>query len=95
MSDAEWAVVRPLLPVPGWLRGGAGRATGGLLPPRAMLDAIRYLIDNGTKWRALPADFPPWDRVCAFFRRWRNHDLVREFHDRLRRLARSGCGRRL
>ncbi|WP_324617560.1 hypothetical protein [Streptomyces xanthophaeus] len=24
-----------------------------------MLDAIRYLVDNGTKWRAMPADFPP------------------------------------
>ena len=26
---------------------------------RAMLDAIRYLVDNGIKWRAMPADFPP------------------------------------
>lgn len=25
MSDAEWAVVRPLLPVPGWLRGRGGQ----------------------------------------------------------------------
>ncbi|MFJ5806528.1 transposase [Streptomyces sp. NPDC093093] len=48
-----------------------------------MLDAIRYLVDNGTKWRSMPANFPPWERVYAFFRRWRNHDLVREFHDRL------------
>jgi len=30
-----------------------------------MLDAIRYLVDNGIKWRAMPADFPPWDRVYA------------------------------
>lgn len=58
-----------------------------------MLDAIRYLVDNGTMWRAMPADFPPWDRVCAFFRRQRNHDLVREFHDRLRRLVRERAGR--
>ncbi|MFF5767758.1 hypothetical protein ACFY8F_35215 [Streptomyces tanashiensis] len=27
-----------------------------------MLDVIRYLADSGTKWRAMPADFPPWDR---------------------------------
>jgi transposase len=25
MTDAEWAVVRPLLPVPGWLRGRGGQ----------------------------------------------------------------------
>ncbi|MGW7283166.1 IS5 family transposase [Streptomyces sp. NPDC054844] len=36
------------------------------------------------KWRAMHADFPPWDRVYAFFRRWRDHALVKEFHDRLR-----------
>ncbi|MFE9560090.1 transposase [Streptomyces sp. NPDC006487] len=70
MSDAEGAVVRPLPPVPGWLRsagrGGAGR--GGQPEAychRAMLDAIRYLVDNGTKWRAMPAAFPPWDRGGA------------------------------
>jgi transposase len=32
-----------------------------------MLDAGRYLVDNGIKWRAMPGDFPPWDRVYAFF----------------------------
>ncbi|MER5776769.1 transposase [Streptomyces sp. NPDC002039] len=75
MSDAEWAVVRPLLPVPG--RGGPGRAGQPEAHcQRAMLDAIRYLVDNGTKWRARPADHPPWDRVYAFFRRRLNHDLV-------------------
>uniref|UniRef100_A0AAU3HR47 IS5 family transposase n=1 Tax=Streptomyces sp. NBC_01393 TaxID=2903851 RepID=A0AAU3HR47_9ACTN len=91
MSDAEWAVVRPLLPVPGRLRGRGGQPEAYC--HRAMLDAIRYLVDNGTKWRAMPADFPPWDRVYAFFRRRRNHDLVREFHDRLRRLVRERAGR--
>lgn len=84
-------MVRPLLPVPGWLRGRGGQPEAYC--HRAMLDAIRYLVDNGTKWRAMPADFPPWDRVYAFFRRWRNHDLVREFHDRLRRLVRERAGR--
>ncbi|MGW1145491.1 transposase [Streptomyces sp. NPDC002454] len=40
-----------------------------------MLDAVRYLVDNGIKWHAIPADFPPWDRVHAFFHRWRDHVL--------------------
>jgi len=91
MSDAEWAVVRPLLPVPGWLRGRGGQPEAYC--HRALLDAIRYLVDNATKWRAIPGDFPPWDRVYAFFRRWRDHGLVREFHDRLRRKVREQAGR--
>jgi transposase len=91
MTDREWAQVRPLLPVPGWMRGRGGQPEAYC--HRAMLDAIRYLVDNGIKWRAMPADFPPWDRVYAFFRRWRDHGLVKEFHDRLRARVREKLGR--
>lgn len=41
----------------------------------------------------MPADFPPWDRVYAFFRRWRDHALVKEFHVRLRGQVRIRLGR--
>ncbi|WP_090097444.1 MULTISPECIES: transposase [Lentzea] len=27
---------------------------------RVIVEAILYVVDNGIKWRALPADFPPW-----------------------------------
>ena len=91
MTDAEWAVVRQLLPMPGWLRGRGGRPEEYC--QRVTLDAIRYLVDNGIKWRAMPADFPPWDRAYAFFRRWRDHVLVKEFHDRLRSRIREREGR--
>ncbi|MFF4392666.1 MULTISPECIES: transposase [unclassified Streptomyces] len=57
-----------------------------------MLDAIGYLVDDGIKWRAMPADFPPWDRVYAFFRRWRDRNLIRELHDRCAGRAGRGQG---
>ena len=68
MTDAEWARVLPLLPVPvpGWMRGRGGRPEAYC--HRAMLDAIRYLVDNGIKWRATPVDLPPWDRSLDFGR---------------------------
>ncbi|MEV8557817.1 IS5 family transposase [Streptomyces sp. NPDC051917] len=91
MTDAEWAAIRPLLPVPGWMCGRGGRPEGYC--HRTMLDAVRYLVDNGIKWRAMPTDFPPWDRVYAFFRRWRENGLVTEFHDRLRGRVREHLGR--
>jgi len=91
MTDGEWAKVRPLLPVPGWMRGRGGQPEAYC--HRAILDAIRYLVDNGIKWRSMPVDFPPWDRVYAFFRRWCDHDLVREFHDRLRGRVREMLGK--
>ncbi|GGX46587.1 hypothetical protein GCM10010353_71430 [Streptomyces chryseus] len=58
-----------------------------------MLDAIRYVVDNGVKWINLPADFPPYRRVHAFARRWQLNGLLAEFHDRLRDRIREREGR--
>ncbi|ADI11759.1 Tn5741 family transposase [Streptomyces bingchenggensis BCW-1] len=92
MTDAEWRVVREVMPVPTWLEGRGGQPEGYC--HRQMLDAVRYVTDNGVKWRALPADFPAWDRVYAFFRRWRTKGLAQEFHGRLREKVRQAEGRR-
>ncbi|MEU2630876.1 IS5 family transposase [Kitasatospora sp. NPDC007106] len=91
MTDAEWAVVREALPVPGWLEGRGGQPEGYC--HRQMVDAVRYLVAGGITWRAMPGDFPAWDRVYAFFRRWRDKGLVAEFHDRLRDRVREAAGR--
>ncbi|MFD7408011.1 IS5 family transposase [Streptomyces sp. NPDC059866] len=91
MTDAEWAVVRESLPVPAWLEGRGGQPEGYC--HRQMIDAVRYVVDNGIKWRCMPVDFPAWDRVYAFFRRWRDQGLVKEFHDRLRGGVRIAEGR--
>ncbi|MGW2184265.1 transposase, partial [Streptomyces sp. NPDC001732] len=64
MTDAEWAEVRPLLPVPAWFQGRDGRPEGHC--HRQLLDAIRYLVVGGISWRAMPAGFPAWSRVYAF-----------------------------
>ncbi|MET8114796.1 transposase [Streptomyces prasinus] len=91
MSDAEWALVRDLLPVPAWMAGRGGRPEDYC--HRQMIDAVRYLVDNGIKWRAMPADSPPWPRVYAFFARWRDASLAAELHDRLRDAGRRAVAR--
>ena len=63
-SDAQWAILAPLLPPPRPL----GRPERH--HRRAILDAIFYLVDNGVRWRDLPADFPPWQTVYGFLARW-------------------------
>ncbi|MFP8887034.1 IS5 family transposase [Streptomyces mangrovi] len=90
-SDAEWTVVRDAVPVPGWLEGRGGQPESYCR--RQMVDAVRYLVAGGITWRAMPADFPAWDRVYAFFRRWRDKGLTTEFHDRLRERVREAAGR--
>jgi hypothetical protein len=42
MTDAEWAAIRPLLPVPAWLQGRGGQPEGYC--HRQLLDAIRDLV---------------------------------------------------
>ncbi|MFD7324826.1 IS5 family transposase [Streptomyces sp. NPDC059875] len=91
MTDREWAQVRAAMPVPGWLEGRGGQPESYC--HRQMIDAIRFLVDNGIKWRAMPVDFPAWHRVYVFFRRWRDKGLVKEFHDRLRGKTRAAAGR--
>lgn len=57
-----------------WLKGRSGQPESYC--HRQMADAVRYLVAGGITWRAMPADFPAWDRVYAFFRRWRDKGLT-------------------
>ncbi len=79
------------MPVPGWLEGRGGQPESCC--HRQMVDAVCYLVAGGIIWRAMPTDFPAWDRVYAFFRRWRDKGLTAEFHDRLRDRVREAAGR--
>ncbi|MDX3434216.1 IS5 family transposase [Streptomyces sp. ME01-18a] len=91
MRNTEWASVRDMIPKPAWADGQGGRPEEYC--HRDILDAIRYVVDNGVKWPALPADYPPWKAVHRFFTRWRKQGLIGEFHDRLRAVMREAQGR--
>ena len=58
LSDAQWAVLEPALPVMLCDTELGGRPEKHWR--RTMIDAMFYVDDNGVKWRALPADFPPF-----------------------------------
>ncbi|MEV5598959.1 IS5 family transposase [Streptomyces sp. NPDC052496] len=88
---AEWALLEPLLPVPACQTKAGGRPERW--PRRQVVDAIRYLVDNGCKWRALPADFPPWETIYGFFRRWHRDGTLAYIRDQLRRRIRTALGR--
>jgi transposase len=91
MSDAEWAVIEPLLPAPGWTLGQGGWP--GIYCRRDIVDAIRYLTHNGPVWRALPADLPHWRTVYGYVRDWQASGATRRMHDELREAVRVLAGR--
>ncbi|MGW6791605.1 IS5 family transposase [Streptomyces chartreusis] len=50
-------------------------------PRHNVVDAIRYVNDNGGKWRAVPVDFGiPWRTVYGFFQRWRASGALARIH---------------
>jgi len=91
LTDAQWAVIAPLLPVPLWQTPLGGRPEKH--HRRAIVDAIFYLADNGIKWRALPADFPPWRTVYGIFTAWARDLVTSALVDDLRAAARHALGR--
>jgi transposase len=88
LNDAAWALVAPLLP-PACRRGRPRTAD-----PRAVLDAILYLLRTGCQWRLLPRDFPPWSTVHHYFRTWRTTGVWVRLHRALYARARAAAGRR-
>jgi transposase len=83
LTDAQWELLRPEAErVMAELRQAVGRPMVHEL--RAVLDAVFYVVRNGIEWRAMPADFPPWDAVYAFFQRWSQRGLPQRLVDRLR-----------
>jgi transposase len=92
MTDGQWRVLEPQArAVMDEMRRATGRPMVHDL--RAMIDAIGYVVRNGIEWRALPADFPPWSAVYAFFQRWSQRGLPQRLVGRLRGRLRTGLGR--
>ncbi len=90
LTDAEWAVVEPLLPAPArHPRGGRPEKH----PRRDIVDAILYVVRSGCAWRQLPVDFPPWETVYWYFTRWEQQKLTFRMVDALRAEVRTGEGR--
>ena len=87
LSDAEWAVIGPLLP------GRSRRGRPLVHPRRVIVDAILYVNRTGCAWRYLPKDFPPWRTVYGYFASWRDNGVLDRLHNRLRDAVRAAAGR--
>lgn len=69
LTDAEWAILEPELPVASRL--GRPRRWSR----REIMDALLYMLRGGLPWRMLPKDFPPVSTVQRYFYAWRDSGL--------------------
>jgi putative transposase len=87
LTDAEWAMLEPLIPPP---------KPGGRPPKhtrRELVDAMCYVLRTGGAWRQLPHDLPPWQTVYHYFRRWRMEGVFVQIHHLLHTQTRLRAGR--
>jgi transposase len=74
LTDAEWGLIKPLIPP----EKGVGRNREVDL--REVLNAIFYRVDNGVKWRNLPGDFPCWQTVYSYYATWIKLGVLEEIN---------------
>ena len=78
LSDGEWVRLERYIP--------AAKAGGrpAKYERREIVNGILYVLRAGGSWRMLPHDFPPWESVYGYFRRWCEAGLWQQIHDQLR-----------
>ena len=52
LTDAQWAIIEPLIPAPRYNRGGRPRE----LDMREVLNTLLYLNRSGCQWEMVPQD---------------------------------------
>ncbi len=66
LTDEQWNIIAPLLPP----AAATGRPRTHFM--REILNAVFYIVRAGCAWRLLPHDFPGWQSVYYYFRKWKN-----------------------
>lgn len=87
LTNEEWAVLQPLLPVP----KGVGRPRVHTL--REIMNGIRYVLRHGIPWDAMPKDLPPWSICYDYWRLLTDGGHLDRINHHLVMADRERCGR--
>jgi putative transposase len=87
LSDVEFTTLAPHQPLP----CSCGRPWKHLV--RDLLEGIFYVVRTGCQCRALPPEYPPWQTVYWWFRRWRLDGMWDQLNTALRERVRLAIGR--
>jgi len=85
LTDARWEIIAEFIE--------DGRERKYSL--RTIVDAILYVVKTGCQWRYLPKDFPKWQLVYYYFRKFETTGLIEILHDTLRAKVRIKKGKEI
>ena len=88
LTKAQWQLIRRRIPPA--KPGGRRRSVDTC----EVVNAIQYVLRTGYSWRQLPHDFPPWQTVYYYFRRFKQDGTWKKVHDDLREKVRVKAGRK-
>ena len=69
---------------------------------KEIMNALLYITKSGIQWRMLPKEYPKWQLIYYYFRKWTSEGLilvlctkyeVEEMHDLLRSICRQQVGK--
>jgi putative transposase len=86
MTDPQWELLADLFP-----EAETGRPREVNI--RDVVDAIFYVNRTGVQWRYLPHDYPRWDVVYWYFRKWGKDGTWDEVQRLLHEGVRQAAGR--
>ena len=81
MTDAEWAIIEPLI-----VRRHRGRPQKDI---RAHMNGILWIARSGARWEDLPARYGPHQTVYSCFCRWRDDGTLEKIFEALHEGGRS------
>lgn len=87
LTDAEWALVEPLIPPA--KRGGNKRT----VDMREVVNGLMYILSTGCQWAAMPKDLAPRSTVHDYFARWDWDGTLGRIHHALYVQRRAQAGR--
>ena len=77
LTDEQWALVEPLVPLSTARTGRPSRDR------RTLLNGLFWILHTGAPWRDLPERFGPWQTVYHHFAKWRREGVFAEIIEAL------------
>ena len=75
LTDEQWEILEPLIPVPPRRADGKGRPWRD---PRDVLNGVLWILRTGAPWHDLPERYPPYQTCHRRFQRWNEEGVLEE-----------------